>query len=634
MKTIYKIFLVLILTLVLLSNLKAQPQPPYGLNATVGHMGQMINKTYYEFVNLQWQYHLPNTFVNYNIYRKTGAISDTGKFEKKYFHIPFTFWRDELVNNGQTYSYFVTAVNKSGESISSDTVQVTLDSAVVKAVVSGSLKSNSTGNVIGNGNLTFIPVFGWGMNHATTDSSGNYSVKLYPGSYIIYARANGFLPGYYHNVRNIFNATKIVVASNDSLIVNVGLDPIASHQHYRLTGVVKDTLGNPVKAFLRLHSIVANSYHRRYQYTATDDSGRYSFNLFQGDTVVVFARSMNHKYFPQFYNGKTSFLTADRIGINNDTSNINFTLVPKPVFNNGITGIVQAADSTSVESIVMAIRLHSNQSIKDMDDWRRKYSTETDSLGNYSFDHMIPGAYILLAIPEGDYQPTFYMSDGSQTMQWKNADSVIVDSTGIISGINFVVTDAPDSGAATVNGQVKDNSGNPLEGAIVYATDLNSQTFSYGVTDINGNYTISGLVPGTYTVNSDAYGFSSTSSSTSSVDYNTNFSSSASFTMTPENITSVKETQPNILSNFKLNQNYPNPFNPTTIISYQIPYESKVVLKVFNILGDEVATLVNENKAAGNYNVSFNASNLSSGVYFYQIKAGSFVDTKKLVLLK
>ena len=219
-------------------------------------------------------------------------------------------------------------------------------------------------------------------------------------------------------------------------------------------------------------------------------------------------------------------------------------------------------------------------------------------------------------------------------MQWKNADSVIVDSTGIISGINFVVTDAPDSGAATVNGQVKDNSGNPLEGAIVYATDVNNQTFSYGITDMNGNYSITGLVPGTYTVNSDSYGFSSTSSSTSSVDYNSNFSTSASFTMTPDNITAVNESQPNIISNFKLNQNYPNPFNPTTIISYQIPYESKVVLKVFNILGEDVATLVNEDKASGSYNVQFNAINLSSGVYFYQIKADNFVDTKKLVLLK
>ncbi len=89
----------------------------------------------------------------------------------------------------------------------------------------------------------------------------------------------------------------------------------------------------------------------------------------------------------------------------------------------------------------------------------------------------------------------------------------------------------------------------------------------------------------------------------------------------------------NIVS-YKLFQNYPNPFNPSTRIDYSIPRSSFVTLKVYDILGREVATLVNEEKPAGNYEVEFNGSNLSSGVYFYRIEAESFVSTKKLVLLK
>jgi len=85
---------------------------------------------------------------------------------------------------------------------------------------------------------------------------------------------------------------------------------------------------------------------------------------------------------------------------------------------------------------------------------------------------------------------------------------------------------------------------------------------------------------------------------------------------------------------FMLQQNYPNPFNPTTTIKYEIPKANFVTIKVFNILGKEVASLVNENKKAGDYNVEFNANKLSSGVYFYRIKAGSFVETKKLILMK
>jgi len=81
-------------------------------------------------------------------------------------------------------------------------------------------------------------------------------------------------------------------------------------------------------------------------------------------------------------------------------------------------------------------------------------------------------------------------------------------------------------------------------------------------------------------------------------------------------------------------QNYPNPFNPTTTIRYNIPKSTYVTLKVYNITGQLVATLVNEQKAAGIYSVKWNAKNLSSGVYFYRITAGSFSDTKKVMVLK
>ena len=100
------------------------------------------------------------------------------------------------------------------------------------------------------------------------------------------------------------------------------------------------------------------------------------------------------------------------------------------------------------------------------------------------------------------------------------------------------------------------------------------------------------------------------------------------------NVTSVSPTKSNQISNYILSQNYPNPFNPVTRINYQIPKLSHVTIKVYNILGQEVATLVNEEKMAGNYSVEFNATRFASGVYFYRMQAGDFVSTKKLILLK
>jgi hypothetical protein len=85
---------------------------------------------------------------------------------------------------------------------------------------------------------------------------------------------------------------------------------------------------------------------------------------------------------------------------------------------------------------------------------------------------------------------------------------------------------------------------------------------------------------------------------------------------------------------FELSQNYPNPFNPSTTISFSIPQKSDVSFKIYDILGNEVTTLINETREAGRYNVNFNASNYSSGIYFYSIKAGNFAETKKMTLIK
>ena len=89
-----------------------------------------------------------------------------------------------------------------------------------------------------------------------------------------------------------------------------------------------------------------------------------------------------------------------------------------------------------------------------------------------------------------------------------------------------------------------------------------------------------------------------------------------------------------ILDGFILAQNYPNPFNPSTIISFSIPSSGFTSLKIYDVLGNEVATLVNEEKPAGNYEVRLNASSLTSGTYFYKLSAGSFTEVKKMILVK
>jgi len=100
------------------------------------------------------------------------------------------------------------------------------------------------------------------------------------------------------------------------------------------------------------------------------------------------------------------------------------------------------------------------------------------------------------------------------------------------------------------------------------------------------------------------------------------------------NLTDVKNESSGFPGEYSLLLNYPNPFNPSTRITYNLKEASEVQLKIFNVLGNEVATIVNELRSAGMHEVTWNAENLSSGVYFYQLRAGSFIETRKMVLLR
>jgi hypothetical protein len=104
--------------------------------------------------------------------------------------------------------------------------------------------------------------------------------------------------------------------------------------------------------------------------------------------------------------------------------------------------------------------------------------------------------------------------------------------------------------------------------------------------------------------------------------------------ITPSSVTGIQGNGNGLPTTYELSQNYPNPFNPTTIIKYSIPKAQFVTLTVYNVLGQKVVTLVNERQGAGYYEANFNADRFASGVYFYILKAGHFVSTQKMLLLK
>ncbi len=122
---------------------------------------------------------------------------------------------------------------------------------------------------------------------------------------------------------------------------------------------------------------------------------------------------------------------------------------------------------------------------------------------------------------------------------------------------------------------------------------------------------------------------------TGTISFGNNIISGSGFVARISNtVLGIVKGKPGIPNHYELNQNYPNPFNPSTIINYQLPKDGYVTLKVYDVLGNLVKTLVDGYKQQGKYSVNFDAGNFASGVYFYQINSGNFLATKKLILLK
>ena len=212
----------------------------------------------------------------------------------------------------------------------------------------------------------------------------------------------------------------------------------------------------------------------------------------------------------------------------------------------------------------------------------------------------------------------YFRTDGSQTFDGWYVDNVKVS---VYSGI--IPVELVSFTSSIINSSINLN--------WITATELNNSGFEIEKSTDNTSWNKIGFVNG---------------NGTSTEVHNYNFTDQNPFVGTSyyrlkqidldgtSEYSNIVEVIYGTVTDYSLEQNYPNPFNPSTTIKYSIKEKSSVELKIFDLLGSEIALLVNEEKTAGNYDVSFDASSLSSGVYLYTIKAGSFVQTRKMLLMK
>ena len=367
--------------------------------------------------------------------------------------------------------------------------------------------------------------------------------------------------------------------------------------------------------------------------TVTDSLGQYSLKAVAG-LYIAFARARG--YAVSYYLNESDVLTADQLQLTKDTTGIDFNLHQLPPVAMGtIQGsVLDTAQGVGVRSRIIAFR--DRWTAADPYPTPHTYATDTDSLGAYSLANLLPGSYFVLALPMGSYAPAFYSADSANTM-WRHATRVDV-SGNIVTGIDIYVHELPElaHGFTGIRGMIQANAGpvSAASGALVYA-HWNSAIAGFGIADAAGHYEIAGLAPGTYTVTADLPGYDPVGAKTATVSYSqTGIPQFATVNLNLSVVTALSDPAVTAPESFVLSQNYPNPFNPTTSISYRLPATVKVDLRVYDVLGREVAVLASGIQAAGQHSVSFDAASLSTGVYFYRLSAGTAQATMKMLLLK
>ncbi|MBI5404244.1 MAG: T9SS type A sorting domain-containing protein [Ignavibacteriae bacterium] len=275
----------------------------------------------------------------------------------------------------------------------------------------------------------------------------------------------------------------------------------------------------------------------------------------------------------------------------------------------------------------------------DKNTWNVIYldSANIQSDGSYTLSN-VPQDSIDIGVfpnstPPNDWVITYYPS----TIYWENATTLYP--TGNLTNINIgAIRLAASTNNNSVSGKITgiaDNPASNLKDAFVYAK--NGNTFVRCTTsDINGRYSLASLPEGSIKIIATRLGFSRDSASLNVT--STSNTDSINFLLSRYTV-GINQISSEVPSEFKLFQNFPNPFNPTTIIKFQIKDSRLVTLKVYDILGKEVAVLVNAKLQPGEYetqfpNISITNNQLPSGIYFYRLQTENFSEIKRMVLLK
>jgi hypothetical protein len=577
-------------------------------------------------------------------------------------------YTDYDVAEGHTYFYFA-GMPMGGFQSNCASVFLGPRPGRVTGEIQGTVTDSVTGNPIPYARVLFFrplsPIL-W-IPQVLADSAGRYKAVLDTGTYLILCQPPAWmimsmspLPPYrqewYKDAPDPAHATPVAVAEGTTTRINFDLVRFVPPPFAHIRGMVRDSSGNPLKgAVVAIQRTVQQMIELSAAGDAgisgpgesitidglgslrgviwkgvTDSTGKYDALVLAGYPYIAMA--VKAGFMPQFYDHKSNPAEATIIHVTGDVGNVDFDLNPfRPPHLFSISGIVRDSTGVLVPSRIIVFPLRPRPSTAGV-----RFGL-TDSLGAYTVPRLLPGRYIVLAIPFGKYAPAFYKQNAYGVFRWKEADTVNVQ--GDVAGIDIGVVRVHCIGIAELSGVVR-SGGLGLEGANVLAVNASGEVVGYGLTDDAGRYLMDGIPPGQLALVVDCEGYNGAQQplTIGVADYYASWD----FAL---DVTTAVTAPPALPAAYALAQNFPNPFNPSTRIRFSLPTVSTVSLNVYNLLGQDVTTLISGVLPAGEQTAVWNGKDASgrsvaSGIYFYRLVAsavngsGDFTAMRKMILLK
>ncbi len=642
-----KIVLTLLASAVLLSTEVHAQIPPSPTNVVA-----QISSGEHPRVFVTWQ--LASGPWSSNLYRSTG---DTSHFTLISRCAGRSF-EDRGVIGGRIYYYYVKSVAWN-DTVWVESSRSNIAPAVVgpptqaEGTIRGTIVDDSTGVPLRNVRVRF---FRQGSNFSgeydITDVLGAYEAELDSGRYTVRAEPpmentqSPYRAEWFDNVTEPSAATILTVGNRTTSIANFRLRKLPVQRNSSISGTVTNETGQPIanatvaimRSIQEMNSLAATTgttpglgveervlsgigYARGVMaYGLTDGQGRFRLFVQSNGSYIVAAGKTGFAL--EYFDNSADPTQATIISAVNDTNDVDFSLRPNSASPNSVRGVIRDSTGAEVPSRVILFPRPPGGGVPTQ-------VVHSNAGGEYTFSHVQSGMYIILAVPFSNFTVGFYKAGQFGVQRWQSADSIVVGSG--LEGINVGVVSVQSIGLTRVSGISVSSNGEPLIGGRVLVRNTSGTIVGNGMSAGGGSYAVDALPSGqvTFVVDYEPY---IPQEIVVTIPPGTFYLSNINIIMTRTTPNGVGESS--AAAAFSLAQNYPNPFNPTTTIRYSLASEGKVSLKVFDILGRELTTLVNERQTAGEQAVSFDAAGLSSGIYYYRLQAGGFVDVKKMIVLR